>query len=109
MYKRKNIESDNYYYFALSWKQYQEYLDQIEQDKTKRSHYFTKIRLYKIYDDCSISQSGMRYIFRVKLKKETRVTFFCWEVKLHHAKLFEVREPLCFKDILVSNKKYENL
>lgn len=107
--KRKNLSHDGNYYFALHEDQYQYYLQQIEADKKKHTRHFTKVKLFRWYDDFYVSETSKKYVFKVKLKKETRPVLFFWDVTFNYPKLIEIREPLCFKDILVNNNKYESL
>ena len=82
MYKRKNIPWDGYYYFALSQDQYNNYLEQKNKKGRPRKNFtFSKIVLYKIYDECSIAESGKVAIFKIpysaefglSLSKETKI------------------------------------
>lgn len=108
MYKRKNIPWDGYYYFALSQSQYDEYLKQKnKRGRPKKNFKFSKIVLYKIYDECNIIESSKVALFRVPCLVDFGFTQFKEELLTDKAELILVREPLNFNDILLSNYNYQ--
>ena len=108
MYKRKHIPWNGYYYFALTEKQYQEYLSQKNKKGRPRKKFtFNKVFLYKIYDECIITESGNVALFRIPLKFEKGFTLYKEELITDKAELILERQPLTFNDILLSNYNYE--
>lgn len=110
LYKRRKVEWDGYYYFALTDKQYEEYEKQKRSRGRPRKWFdFKQIMLYKIKDECSLQQHNCRYIFRVPYVSDIGFTSLHREYRCDKAELIEVREPLKLKDILVTNYNYEVL
>lgn len=110
LYKRNKIEWDGYYYFALSDKQYQEYMSQKNgRGRPRKKFTFSNIFLYQILDECKIQEHCKRYIFRVPLITKIKYKFFSPELTTDKAELIITREPLKFKDILVNENKYQFL
>lgn len=110
MYKRKNIPWDGYYYFALSQNQYNNYLEQKNKKGRPRKNFtFSKIVLYKIYDECSIAESGKVAIFRIPYSAEFGLSLYKTIFTTSQAELVLVRKPLTFNDILLSNYNYQFL
>lgn len=109
MYKRKNIEWDRYYYFALTKNQYEAYLAQKHtgRGRPKKNFIFEKVIFYKIYDECSIAESNKIAIFRIPYSWDRGYSFYQVKLKTDKAELVLVREPLKFKDILLSENNYE--
>lgn len=108
MYKRKRIPWDGYYYFALTKDQYNEYLSQKnKRGRPKKRFTFSKVILYKIYDDCSISESNRVAIFRLPMPIKFGISLYKQELTTDKAELILVREPLKFQDILLSNYNYQ--
>lgn len=110
MYKRKNIPWDGYYYFALSQDQYDNYLEQKNKKGRPRKNFtFSKIVLYKIYDECSIAESGKVAIFRIPYSAEFGLSLYKTILTTSQAELILVRKPLTFNDVLLSNYNYQFL
>ena len=110
LYKRNKIQWDGNYYFALTDSQYENYLSQQNKKGRKRKYFtFNKVFLYKILDECSIQNCSSKYIFKLPLKIDLGYKYYKPELKTSDAELIIVREPLKFKDILVSNNNYETL
>lgn len=108
LYKRKKIQWDGYYYFALSQNQYNEYLAQKNKKGRPRKVFnYGKVILYKIQDECSIKEHGKVAIFRVPATIEGRFTKYEEDYITGKAELVCVREPLKFEDILLSNYNYQ--
>lgn len=108
MYKRKNIPWDGYYYFALSQSQYDEYLNQKnKRGRPKKNFKFSKVVLYKIYDECNIIESNKVALFRIPYLIDFGFTQFKEELITDKAELLLVREPLNFNDVLLSNYNYQ--
>ena len=62
MYKRKQIPWDGFYYFALTENQYNEYLKQKNKKGRPRKNFtFSKVLLYKIYDEYNESKAHNEY------------------------------------------------
>lgn len=108
MYKRKQIPWNGYYYFALSENQYNEYLNQKKvRGRPKKWFTFSNTVLYKIYDECNISENGKVAIFRIPMPLDLGFTSYKEQLKTDKAELVLVRKPLKLEDILLSNYDYE--
>ena len=108
LYKRYKIEWDGYYYFALTQKQYEDYLSQKNHKGRPRKNFkFGKVVLYKIYDECSIIEHAKVALFRVKMKRDKGFTLYDEDYKTGDSELILVREPLKFEDILLSKYNYQ--
>lgn len=109
MYKRKQIKWDGYYYFALAKNQYEEYLAQTHtgRGRPKKNFLFENVYMYKIFDECSIINSGQVAIFKYPSTWDRGFTFYYPKLKTDKAQLVLIREPLKFKDILLSEYNYE--
>lgn len=110
LYKRKHVEWDGYYYFALSNKQYDNYLSQSKSRGRKRKNFkFENIMLYQILDECKIQESGKQYIFRIPYISNIGFKKFIDNITTNKAELIIEREPLKFKDILINDNDYDLL
>lgn len=110
LYKRKKIEWDGYYYFALSDKQYDYYLSQKnKKGRPKKYFKFNNIQLYQLLDECKINEHCKRYIFRIPYISKLNMKHFIYELETDKAEHIITRDPLKFKDILVSDNEYEAL
>ena len=110
LYKRKKIEWDGYYYFALSDSQYQKYIQQKKQRGRPRKYFdFDNIFLYQILDECKINEYYKRYIFKISYISRLKIKYFIPHLVSSEATLILTREPLKFKDILVYDNEYEFL
>lgn len=110
LYKRNKIQWDGYYYFALSDKQYLEYLSQKnKRGRPRRQFKFTNILLYQILDECRIQEYSKRYIFKVPFITKIKYKFFIQELITDQAELIVTRDPLKFKDILITTNDYDVL
>ena len=108
MYKRKQIPWNGYYYFALTKNQYEEYLKQKNRRGRPRKNFtFSKVVLYKIYDECNISEYNHVAIFKVPMPMEFGMTHYKEELITDKAECILEREPLKFNDILLSVYDYE--
>lgn len=108
LYKRKHIQWNHYYYFALTEQQYNEYLEQKnKRGRPRKKFTFSKIILYKIYDECSIYESNRIAIFKIPMQLDFGLTVYKEEITTEEAELVLVRAPLKFNDILLSNYNYQ--
>lgn len=108
LYKRKNIQWDGYYYFALTQQQYDQYMAQKNKRGRPRKYYtFNKIYLYQILDECKISEHEKKYIFKVQMTSTIKLKWYSEELTTDKAELIIQRDPLKFEDILVYNNNYE--
>ena len=109
MYKVLNKKYSGYYYFALTKPQYEAYLAQKHtgRGRPKKNFIFEKIMLFKIYDECNIMQNGHVAIFRFPYSWDRGFSFYQAKLKTDKAELILLREPLKFKDILLSEYNYE--
>lgn len=110
LYRRRKIEWDGYYYFALSDSQYQHYLKQKNQrGRPKKYFNFGSVFLYQILDECKINEHYKRYIFRIPYISRLKIKQFVQDLTTDKAEIILVRNPLKFKDILVYDNEYEFL
>lgn len=108
MYKRWKVEWDGYYYFGLSRKQYDEYLNsKNKKGRPKKNFIFNKVYLYKIFDECNIIHSGDVAIFRIPHPIDQGFTMYKEILKTDKAELILEREPLTFNDVLSMNYNYQ--
>ena len=108
LYQRKQIPWDGYYYFALSENQYNDYLSQKnKRGRPKKNFTFSHVVLYKIYDECNISESGKVAIFKIPMPIDLKETFYKEKIVTDKAELILVRNPLKLEDILLSVYEYE--
>lgn len=108
MYKRKHIPYDGYYYFAMTKKQYEDYINQQKKRGRPRKYFkLNNVLLYKIKDVCELENFTKKYIFRISMPIEGSNTIFRFNFKFENPELIKVRErPLNFQDILVTNNNY---
>lgn len=107
LYKRKKIPWDGYYYFALSDKQYEDYLSQKKKRGRPRKHFeFGTVKLYKLKGECELKQFSSKHIFRVHYPIDLGYTMFKRNYKSDKAEFLYSREPMKFEDILTSNNNY---
>lgn len=105
LYKKRKTQWDGYYYFALSDKQYEEYLSQIKPKGRKKKYFiFNNIRIFKIKEECEIVCSWSKHIFRVPKQIDYCYSKYCDHIKLANVEQIIEREPLTLKEIL--NKNY---
>jgi hypothetical protein len=109
MYKDKKIKWDGYYYFALTRTQYETYLAQKAKrvGRPRKNFTFEKVFFYKIYDECNLSEFDRIAIFRIPYSWNRGYKFYEAKLVTSEAELVTVREPLKFKDILLSADNYE--
>ena len=110
MYKRKQIQWDGYYYFALTESQYQNYLSQMNKKGRKKKNFnFGTVKLFKIFNECEIQEYNKQYIFRIPQFVDFGYTIWKNDLTSDKAELILTRDPLKFEDILVTNHKYDFL
>lgn len=108
LYRRKKIQWDGFYYFALSENQYQQYFGNIpKRGRPKKKRIFKDLMLYQILDECKIAESNNPYIFKIPYITTINYKFFCPEIQTDKAELVIKRNPLKFKDILTFYNDYE--
>lgn len=107
MYNRKKIAWDGYYYFGLSEERYLKYQNSKKKRGRPRKYYeFGNVILYKLWDECSLANSGLKYFFKISYPIDLGFTFYSTNLKTKDAQFFIEREPLKFKDILINNNDY---
>ena len=107
-HKRLNIPWDGYYYFGLIQSQYDRYLQQKNSRGRPKKHFdFGNIVLYKYFDECNLRNNGAVAIFRITFQADFGLSLYKPNFKTDKAELILEREPLIFKDILISNYKYQ--
>ena len=108
MYRKKKIEWDGYYYFALTESQYQKVMQQKnKKGRPKRRFDYGTVFIYQIYDECNINEHGAKYIYRIPYISRLKIKCFVRNLVTDKAELIKVREPLKFKDVLINDNKYE--
>ena len=108
LYKRKKIQWDGYYYFALTESQYQNYLSQKnKRGRPKKYFDFGNVMIYKILDECKVREHAHKYIFKFSIGSDFGFRYYKKNLKTDNAELIIERDPLKFEDILVSNNEYE--
>lgn len=108
LYKRKQIPWNGYYYFALSENQYNDYLSQKnKKGRPKKNFTFSHVVLYKIYDECNITESGKVAIFKIPMSIDLGFDYYKEEMITDKAELVLVRPSLKLEDILLSVYDYE--
>lgn len=109
MYKRKKIEWDGYYYFARNKAQYEAYLAKKNRKVGRPTKKFTfeHVFAYKIFDECNIIESGAYAIFRIPYAWNRGFKFYEPKLVTDEAELVIERNPLKFKEILLSEYNYE--
>lgn len=110
LYKRKNVEWNGSYYFALGEDQYQKYLKQKNKKGRPRKYFkFENVFLYQILDECRLSEHSKKYIFKFDSGAFVKTKYYISNFQSDKVSLLEIRSPLKFEDILVSNNEYEFL
>lgn len=108
MYKVLNKKYSGYYYFALTEKQYQDYLSQTHvRGRPRKWFKFGNKMLYKLREECRIRNTLGQYIFKVPMPVEFGFTLLMRDFKSNKAELIEYRPIQKFKDILTSNYNYK--
>ena len=107
----KKKKWDGYYYFSLSDDQYKETFGKNENKKGKRlsKFTFTDVWLYTYYDECSLRNFHHKYICRIPYHTWIKNCLHFDKLTTSKAELITIREPLKFKDILVSENEYDLL
>lgn len=111
LYKRKKIPWDGFYYFALTDKQYQDYCSQInKRGRPKKYFKFEKVFLYKIFEECKVKEHSLKYILKISYPTDQLgYKYYKKELIAENPILVLTRDPLKFKDILVTNNDYDIL
>lgn len=110
LYKRKNIQWDGYYYFALTDKQYEDYVSQQNTKGRKRKKFkYGNQYLFKMLDECKLREYNRKYIFRVPVGYDLGFVLYKPDYVTTDAELIITRDSQKFEDILVNNNKYDLL
>lgn len=110
LYKRKKVEWNGYYYFALSDSQYKAYLEQVnKRGRPRKTFRFGTVYLYQILDECKINEHYKKYIFRIPYISRLKTKQFIQDLISDKAELIINRDPLKFRDILIYENEYEFL
>lgn len=110
LYRRRKIQWDGYYYFALTETAYQKYLEQKnKKGRPKKRFNFGQVFMYQLLDECKIAEHAQKYIFRVPYIAKVNFKFYIPELITDEAELIITREPLKFKDILTYYNNYDIL
>ena len=103
MFRRTKEKWDGYYYFARTEEQYKDYLSQ----NKKKIKTFKNVKLFRLLEECKITEHGKPYIFRLNEDKTAWFSKFYKEIKTKNAELIIQRDPLKMKDILTSQNKFK--
>lgn len=107
-YEKSKAQWDGYYYFGLTDNQYETYLSQFKKRGRKpKEKVYGNIVLYKLFDECSILNSNATHIFRKYYGVNLGYELYMENYTTSDAEEIEQRRPLKFKDILVTNHKYD--
>lgn len=110
LYRRRKTKWDGYYYFALSESAYQKYLEQKnKKGRPKKRFNFGQVFMYQILDECKIVENSYKYIFRIPYVTKVNFKFYIPELITDQAELIITREPMKFKDILITKNECELL
>ena len=110
LYKRKKVPFDGYYYFALTKNQYEAYLNQKNKRGRPKKHFkFSKVFLYKIYDECNIVEHNAVAIFKIYIGSEIGFVSYREELITDKAEFMFERNTMKFEDILVTKYDYQFL
>lgn len=110
LFKRKHVQWDGYYYFALTDSQYENMISKVKPKSRKNKVLdFGNQVLYKIYDECSVKRHFCKYIYRIPIGVDLGFAIYKPNFRSNKAELVTTREKLKFKDILVTNYKYQFL
>lgn len=109
LYKRNQIEWDGYYYFTLTFRQYDDYLAQIKHTGRPRKKFqFKNIVLHKIYEECFL-ELAPKAIFRIPMHFDVGFSYYYKDIITDKAELLTDNVPVKMKSILVSNRDYKIL
>jgi hypothetical protein len=103
MFRRTKSKWDGYYYFARTENQYKEYLIQ----NRKKYKIFYNVKLYRLLEECKVSEHSKPYIFRLKEDKTAWYSKFYKEIKSKNVELIIKRDPMKIEDLLTSKNKYK--
>lgn len=107
-HKRLNIPWDGYYYFALFQSNYNDYLSQKNKRGRPKKHFnYGNVILYKYFDECNLRNSNAVAIFKITFQSDLGLSLYKPNFKTDKAELVLEKNPLTFKDILISNYKYQ--
>lgn len=107
-HKRLQIPWDGYYYFGLTKHQYELYLLQKNKRGRPKKHFdYGNTVFYKYFDECNLRNCGGVAIFRISFNTDFGASLYKQNFKSDKAELILERQPLTFKDILLSNYKYQ--
>lgn len=109
-YKRNRPSFDGYYYFGLTQAQYDNYLSQKNRrGRPKKNFTFSKIVLYKIWDEFNIIEHNVVALFRIPIGVDLGFTLFKEQLVTDKAEFLQERKTLKFHDILLSEYDYQFL
>lgn len=107
LFYRRGMKWDGYYYFTLSETQYNNYLSQQnKRGRPRKIFTYGDVMLYKFRFECELRQHAYKYIFRIPMFDKFPPHIFKRNFTSDQAELYKIREPLKFKDILITNKNY---
>lgn len=106
--QRNKTPWSGYYYFALTDKQYEDYLKQKKSKgrPRKKFNYGNQI-LFKLLEECRVIRFNRKYIFRVPYIAAIGSRLYRPNFISDKAELIETRETINISDILTSNYKYQ--
>ena len=75
----------------------------------QKSFLTLKMYIYIKYYECKLREHSKKYIFKLNIGVFIKTKYYVSSLRTDKATLLEVRAPLKFKDILVSNNKHKFL
>lgn len=108
LYKRKHIQFNNTYYFALNQEQFDKLLSQKnKKGRPKKKFIYGDVYIYKILDECKVREFNKQYIFKLPVIADFGFKYHVKNLISDQAELMITREKQKFKDLLVSNNIYD--
>lgn len=111
LYAKKKIAWDGYYYTFLNDDEYKEILNKKKRRGRPKKYYHFKDKLsFKIQDEAKLYYNWAKYIIKFKYNVDMGYSFHKNDLKCEDFEIVLEREsPDKFKDILITNAKYELL
>lgn len=109
LYKQRKVQWDGYYYTYLTDEEYLKYFNKTR--GRKRKHYLLNNKvLFKALDEARLFYNGYTHIVKLKYITDIGHVKFREKVSCTDLTIVESRkQPLKFKDILISNNDYNAL
>lgn len=111
LFRKKKIQWDGYYYTGLTEEEYNQLIESLNKKGRPRKHFeFRNKVCYKISDEAKISYDGYKCIIKFKYITDVGWSYKFDTLNCTDVSIYLVRDhPDTFKEILVSNYKYDYL